>query len=541
MHTRWPFFMALVVGVSAVAILWYAVLSNPKGEAVPASGGTYVEGVLALPQQVNPLAAQAPAEQDVASLVFSGLVRLGPDGTPQPDLAERWEITENGQAYVFQLRDGVEWHDGEPFGAEDVVFTYRTISDPAFGGDPALAQLMQGVVVTARDELTVEFKLEQPYAPFLSRLTTGILPSHLLKDIDTRELFSAEINTHPVGTGPYRFVQRTDDRIELQSNATYYLGPPHITTFELRALPGPSGLAEALRSGRIDGALLGPEASASDVKFFRESGRFETQDLTSATYHGVYFDTRSDLFNDKTVRSAFWRAVNVQSLIDETADGRGTPANIGIPPESWAAPDVELPEFEPGAAARALEAAGWVRGLDSIRQKDGVRLAFALSVVNQPQQLAIAENLAKQWEAIGAAVTVEPVEPDAYIEQRLLPRDFQAALVTVDPGPDPDLYPLWHSSQIEPPGRNLARLSVQALDDDLERARQTTDTQRRRELYTDVARNLVDAAAQIPLFHPQYVYVQRGGVHGFAASILFTPSMRFSNVNEWYVNTRVRS
>ncbi|HET7372679.1 MAG TPA: hypothetical protein VFJ20_04815, partial [Gemmatimonadaceae bacterium] len=101
MHTRWPLFVALVAGVSAVALLWFVVLSNPSGEAVPASGGHYVEGVTRAPERLNPLFTGGnPVDADIASLVFSGLVRLGPDGTPQPDLAERWEITGNGQSYV---------------------------------------------------------------------------------------------------------------------------------------------------------------------------------------------------------------------------------------------------------------------------------------------------------------------------------------------------------------------------------------------------------------------------------------------------------
>ena len=161
-RTRWPLFAALIAGISAVALFWYFVLEHPEGEAVPASGGRYVEGVTHQPERINPLFASAnPTDADLSSLIFSGLVRLGPDGMPQPDLAERWEITGNGQSYVFHLRNGVAWHDGEPFTAEDVMFTFDAISDPGFRGDPGLAQLLDGVVVSARDDYTVEFRLEQ--------------------------------------------------------------------------------------------------------------------------------------------------------------------------------------------------------------------------------------------------------------------------------------------------------------------------------------------------------------------------------------------
>jgi peptide/nickel transport system substrate-binding protein len=244
MHTRWPLFIALVVGVSLVALLWFVVLSSPGGATAPASGGHYVEGVTHAPERMNPLFASGnPTDADVTSLVFSGLVRLDSSGIPQPDLAERWEITGNGQSYVFHLRHGVAWHDGESFSADDVVFTFKAIMDPAFKGDARLAQLMQGVVVTARDAFTVEFKLEQAYAPFLAYMTVGILPEHLLSGLDANQLFNAEFNSHPIGTGPYRFRRHTANGVELETNDTYYLGPPHISTFEFRTYTDVSALA----------------------------------------------------------------------------------------------------------------------------------------------------------------------------------------------------------------------------------------------------------------------------------------------------------
>src|SRR5437868_14776282 len=120
-QTRWPYLVALVAGISAIAVLWYFVLSNPSGEAVPASGGRYIEGVTRGPERINPLFAGANrTDGDLASLIFRGLVRLSPDGTPRPDLAARWEITGNGQSYVFHLRHGVAWPAGHAFAAEDL-------------------------------------------------------------------------------------------------------------------------------------------------------------------------------------------------------------------------------------------------------------------------------------------------------------------------------------------------------------------------------------------------------------------------------------
>ncbi len=539
-HTRWPIFAALVVGAATVAVFWYFVLSNPKGEALPASGGHYTEGTTQTPERINPLfAATNPADADLSALVFSGLVRLGPDGTPQPDLAERWEITGNGQSYVFHLRHGVAWHDGEDFDADDVLFTFKAIADPAFKGDPVLAGVMRGVVVTERDPFSVEFRLEQPYAPFLAYLTVGILPKHLLDGYDANQLFNADFNSRPVGTGPYRLSKRTNRGVELDANSTFYLGPPLISGFELRTYADANALDEALRAGDIDGALLGPDAPAGEIDALRGDTRFTLHDEQSATYNIAYLDTRLPVFAEKAVRGALWHALDVPGIATSAAGGRGVPAVSPIVAGSWAASGATAPEFDPGAAATALETAGWRRGTDGVRAKDGQRLAFSLSTSNEPGAVAIANEIARAWQAIGAEVTVVPIAASAYVNETLLTRDYEAALVTVDPGPDPDPYPFWHSSQVAPPGQNLANYASPRMDDALERARQTTDVQRRKDLYALFDGYFISDAPSVPLFYPVYVYAQSARVHGFSDGLLFTPASRFGNVRDWYVQTRV--
>lgn len=542
-HTRWPIFGALIAGVGAVMALWYGVLANPEGETVPASGGRFVEGVTVAPERINPLFASAnPTDRDIAALVFSGLIRLGPDGAPLPDLAERWEITGNGTTYVFYLRRGVAWHDGADhrFDSDDVLFTFDAIADPGFRGDPALARIFDGVVVTARDARTVEFKLPQPYAPFLSYLSVGILPAHLLDGMSADQLYNAPFNAQPVGTGPYSLAGRTERGAVLQANTRYHFGPPFISTLEFRTYDDGGRIVEALRSGEIDGALFGPDAPSSDLALLQDDSRFTSHALTGVSSLMVYFDARSPIFEDVAVRGALVQAINPRTLIDEAAGGRGEPTDTGILPESWAYTQVEARGFNAGAAARALEIAGWSRGSDGVRRKDGVRLAFLLSASNDPQRVAVAENVARQWEAIDAEVTVQALDATTYVDEHLLGRQFQTALVEIDPGPDPDPYPFWHTSQLQPPGRNLTGYSDPLMDDVLERARLATDLARRAELYEEFARFFVAGAPAVPLYAPVSVYVQRADVQGFAPSMLITPASRFANVYEWYVRTRVR-
>jgi peptide/nickel transport system substrate-binding protein len=543
MHSRWPIFGALVLGIGAVAVMWYAVLADPEGEAVPASGGHYVEGVTRAPERIHPLYAYAnPTDRDIAALVYSGLVRLDVDGTPLPDLAERWEITGSGTRYVFHLRGGVAWHDGPEsrFDADDVVATFAAITNPEFRGDPALAELMRGVIVTARDTRTVEFELEEPFAPFLAHLTVGILPSHLIAGLDADQLFNAEINTLPIGTGPYRVAGRTRSGVVLEPNSTYHFGPPYISTIEFRTLEEDESPVEALREGTIDGALFEPDAADADLDLLEDDERFVLRGLSGTSSYVVYFDTRLPIFEEVAVRGALVQAINQQSIIDTLAGGRGVVTETGIAPQSWAYVDVEERGFNPGDAARALELAGWARGRDGVRRKGDLRLSFTLSTPNEPDSVGLAEDIARQWRAVGVEANVLPIDAATYVEEHLLQRRFQTAIVEIDPGPDPDPYPFWHSSEAAPPGSNLSGYTDARLDEVLQRGRVTADPARRLELYDEFARHLIAGAPAVPLYTPVWTYAQRSDVRGFAAALLSSPSLRFANVHQWYMRTRIR-
>lgn len=537
---RWPIFAALVVGVSAVAIIAYFILANPKGEAVPASGGHFVEGVTQPPERMDPLfTAGNRTDADVAALVFSGLVQLGPDGTPRADLAERWEITGNGQDYLFHLRRGVEWHDGVPFTADDVVFTFQAIADPGFKGDPALHDLMKGVTVSARDPLTVEFKLEEAFAPFLARLTVGIIPQHLLGDMDANALYNAPFNSAPVGTGPYVFRRVDDHGVTLASNDTYYLGPPKISTFEFRVFADDAALLAGLRQRDADGALLDPDTPAAELDVLRITGAYKQSELAGSAFEMVYLDTRNPIFADEAVRAALRDALDVPALL-ASGLARGVPAIAGIPQGSWAFTKTQPPAYDAGAAAKLLDDAGWTRNGDGTRSKGDTTLSFDLSVPDTPDQVALAGALASQWRAVGAEVRVRPIDPSSFVGDELLGRKFQAALATVDPGPDPDPYPLWHSSQADPPGRNLSGFSDPRIDDALERARQTTDTQRRKDLYALFQGIFLADVPSIPLFAPSWIYIRSSRVQGFRPMLLLNPESRFDGVTDWYIDTRIR-
>ena len=346
-------------------------------------------------------------------------------------------------------------------------------------------------------------------------------------------------NLTPVGTGPYRFEGRTDAAgVTLQANSTYYLGPPKISLIEFVPFASEADLSDALRAGEVDGAMLPEDAPASDVTFLQSDDRWAVHELQSAPYYMLYVDTRSPLFTDRDVRVAILQAIDRAALLSVAADGRGVVVNSGIPPASWAFSESEVPPFDPGASATTLEVEGFFRGRDGVRSNtNSERMSFDIVTSDNPRHVAIAENVAQQLRQVGIAAAPAPLATDALV-QTLTTRQYEAALVIVDPGPDPDQYPFWHGSQILPPGLNLANYSDPRIDETVERARQTTDVERRRDLYALFNGYYIGAMPSFALYAPSRVYVQASRVRGFEPRLLYAEANRFTDVQNWYVETR---
>jgi len=202
--SQWPLLALLLAGIGAIAAIWFAI-AQPLTQGQAKVGGRYVEGLVGQPMSINPLLASLNnVDRDLARLLFSGLTRLGPSGQILPDLAQGWDISQDGRLYTFHLRPDVTWHDGAPFTAADVLFTYSLLADPQFPGDPQLGQFWQQVHCQQVDTLAVGCQLPTPFAPFLSFATIGILPQHALQGVSARDLSSHPFNLAPVGTGPFR-------------------------------------------------------------------------------------------------------------------------------------------------------------------------------------------------------------------------------------------------------------------------------------------------------------------------------------------------
>lgn len=531
----WQILVAIAAFVIAVAVAWFA-LGGPLAGSDENGQHHYREAVVGSPDRINPLFAYLNgADRDLTTLVFSGLTRLGLDGKVLPDLAESWEISPDGRAVTFNLRQGILWHTGSPLTAADVVFTYNLLGDPSLQGDSDQAPLWRQIRCGNPDELTVICDLPAPFAPFLAFATVGIIPKHILEGTDAVSLFDSSFNRNPIGTGPYRLTQIDESHAVLKAVGKYHLGAPGIDEIEFKFYPDAASAASAVIRGEADGLLLEPAMARPEANELASRSGIKVYTANSTAYNVLYFNNSEPPLNDKAVRTAVAASIDIDALVGDVLGGAATAATSPMVPGTWAFnPEIELYEHDPGEARSILEDAGWRLSDDGrVRQKGNIELRISLLTDEDPFRGAVADEIASQLAEAGIAATVVREASSELVKDHLLPRQYQAAIFGWDTGPDPDPYPAWHSSQADETGRNIASYRSEDADRLMEQARRTSDLDQRQALYYTFQQIFHDDVPSIVLYFPVFNYFVSNKVSGIEMGTLFNSGSRFRNVHEW--------
>lgn len=546
-HILWQAVLALLgIVVVFFVIFQLATTATPPEVAtveVRAAGGSYVEGVLGFSETINPIYSARmvpanPVDQDISTLVFDGLTVLDETGRLAPALATEWDVSEDGMQYEFRLREDVVWQDGAPFTAADVAFTIQAMQDPNYQGDTSLAELWRNVTVEQLDEYTVRFTLQEPFPSFLQYTIIGMLPAHLLSNVAAEDLPYHDFSTRsPIGTGMFMVDQVTADQVVLVANPDYWGPKPFLEQVEFWFYSEWDGLLEDYGRGEIQGLHPHDLEELADVEGLPGLEMYSAQ---SAGYGLVYLNLANDslpFFQQREVRQALLYALDRQGLIDEVLEGQGLVADSPVLPITWAYdPGVRKYAYDPERAIGLLDATGWQDSDgDLVRDKEGVELEFTLLTSDDPIMTRMAEQMARQWRAVGIEATIRAVSSDAAVHF-VRNRNFDAALIEIELTADPDPYPLWHSTQAES-GQNFSGFANEEADIVMEEARRTTDRERRFELYAAFQQIFAEEVPSLLIYYPIYVYAVDEGVHDVQLSPLLHTSDRFRNIYEWYVLT----
>lgn len=321
------FWIACIVLVCSLGFIGVSII-NTHRILVPKVAGTYREGVIGSPQSLNPLFSSLnEVDQDIVSLVYSGLLRYDATRRLVSDLAVKYDVSPDNKVYTFELKQNVHWHDGELFTADDVVHTFELIQDSEVGSP--LIVTFQKVVVKALGAYTVSFTLEEPFTSFLPSLTTGIIPKHIWSSIPASQIRLAQRNFQPIGTGPFKFnrlVKNSDgfiESIELGRFDDFYRNSSYLTKVFFQFFgdyDGPTGLIAALREQKVDGISFVPYEYRDRVA--RKHIALYTLQLPQ--YSALFFNEKNEILKDKTVRSALSLAIDKQRILADVLDNEGS-------------------------------------------------------------------------------------------------------------------------------------------------------------------------------------------------------------------------
>ena len=543
-----------LIGFALLAIVvssGFILASRASGDfvkEVPASGGEFTEGIVGSPRFINPLLAISNADRDLTALVYAGLMRSTNMGL-RPELAESFSISEDGLTYQFTLRQDATFHDGRPVTADDVLFTIEAVQNSAIKS-PRFAN-WEGVSAIKVSDYEVEFRLEEPYAPFLENTTLGILPKHIWEFASAEEFPFSEFNISPIGAGPFRIdkIRRNDAGIpetyELVRFNEYALGRPHIKGLNVRFFRNEDEAIEAYLAKDIDALNSvtpnrATELDPADPRIIRSP---------LPRIFGVFFNqNRAAIFARQEVREALDIVIDKQALVDSVLFGYGTPINSPIPievfPESMRDTiSASSTDERYAEAAEILEAHGWERNATTNvwerESNEGVaRLTFSISTSNTPELAAASEYLATVWRDFGADVSVEVYEPSDLSQNVIRPRRYDALFFGEIIGRELDLFAFWHSSQRNDPGLNIAMYTSISADALLKRARTTSEASERLAAYAEFEEEIQSDAAAVFVYSPDFIYIAPKQVQNISIDAAAEPSERFLNIHEWYIETQ---
>jgi peptide/nickel transport system substrate-binding protein len=542
------FAVVAVFIVSALSLLWK--VNSAFLVTVPKRGGTLQEGVIGSPRFINPLLAISDADEDLTSLVYSGLMKKNADGTFAPDLAESYQVSPDGLTYTFTLKPGLKFQDGTPITADDVAFTVGKAQDATLKS-PKLVD-WEGVEVSVLSPSQIQFTLQKPYAPFIANTTMGVLPKHIWENISSDEFAFSNYNVEPVGSGPYevKSVKRDSGGIPVYYRLSPFSGyagaEPYIGNLVIKFFHDEDSLVKAYKSHSIDSMHgIAPETAAS----LDDGAKIVAADLSRV--FGIFFNqNQQTLFTDAKVRQALDESLDKQEIVDTVLKGYGTPLDGPVPPGLIAgattsdavAKSTTTPEERIAAAKSILESDGWKLGEDGVYEKSSSnggsqRLAFSISTTDAPELKDAANAVADQWKKLGADVTVH-IYPLSDLNQNVIrARKYDALLFGQAIGPDLDFYPFWHSSQRNDPGLNVAEYANTETDKLLEDARATTDDAERTQDIEQFDGIIKSETPAVFLYSPSFIYVLPPWLHNEHLGEISEQADRFVTEPSWYIET----
>ncbi|OGE79981.1 MAG: hypothetical protein A2660_02695 [Candidatus Doudnabacteria bacterium RIFCSPHIGHO2_01_FULL_45_18] len=507
----------------------------------PNYGGVLTEGLVGQPQYINPVLAPASGvDSDLSRVVYAQLLKFDQNQNLQPDLAANLpEVSADRKTYTLKLRNNLQWQDGKPLTADDVVFTIQTIQNAEY--ESPLRANWTRVKVQKLDDVTLSFQIREASAGFALNFTLGIIPKHVWGELTPQNFRLSDYNLKAVGSGPFMIteIKKTSDgtikSVNLKSHADYFAGEPFINRLTFRFYDSYDNLLNAYQGKEIQSLGFVPFDKQA---FLTANDKVNQYQANLPQYEAVFFNLSKAPVSEKAVRQALWLMTDRSKIIDEVYKGNAAAAFGPILPGSlgYNASIEQAAHYDLTEAAKILDKAGWVLGPGAtVRMKNKKPLEFTLATSGmQMLNVKTAQILQSQWEQLGAKVHLNIVSSKDLDQNYIRSRNFDAILVAENVGADPDPYPFWHSSQSHDPGLNLSGFNNSEVDKLITEARLTADENVRIKNYARFQEIINEQLPAIFLVRSLYIYNTPKKMLDVNLSNIVAPSERFADISHWY-------
>ena len=529
---RWLTIVAVISGLLVVGIQVKSHL-----HLVATDGGTLTEGLVGVPQTINPILARpSTVDASLTKLLFRGLTKVDSSFNVVPDLAASITPSSDGKTVTIVLKDDQHWSDEEPITSNDIKYTFDTIKDSEFNSP--YQSLFTPITTDIVDDLTVKLTLSKAMPNLMAVLSLGLLPQHVWLDASGASMALAEYNIKPITNGSYKFQSVTKDRsgnvkaFTFVQDKTSGAIKPHIKTISIKFYPDQNSALEALKKDGID--LLGsvPEDEAQPIE-----KNFPVASVPYNQVMGIWFNQKTNVaLRSKEVRQALAMVVDRSTLLKPIGRAGTAITDPVLPGHVGYSSSIPHPTGTIDQANTLLDQAGWKLS-GSVRTKSKVDLAFSFTIPNDEPYTTMANTLVAAWKKIGAKVAINAVDPSHLPKDVVKPRSYDALLFGQMYGADSDLYPYWHSSQQSDPGYALAIWSSASVDKDLTEAR-TADETKKIALLKDAQTIIASDVPAILLYQANEVFSHAKNVRGWDTVFGISPADMFSNFQQLYVRTK---
>lgn len=459
----------------------------------------------------NPWHPNAYAESNLVNRVlYQGLTKPGLDNLPVGSLAEDWTTSDDGLVWTFNLKEGVKWHDGEEFTAEDVTFTFNDLVLNASLGSNGASNYKTLKEVVEVDPYTVEFHLKSPFAslPAYLAFNSEILPAHKFEGVENPWEFTDFNKENPVGTGSFKMGEYVSGQsLKLVKNDEYHNGKPNLDSVTFKILPDVNTqIAQAL-SNELDIFVLEDKSSLARIEQ-ADNIELVTADITR--YFWISLDMENPKFQDVKVRQAMLHAIDRETIINSVLEGYGEVANAAITPDQkqYFKDDLKTYEFDPEKSKELLKEAGWEDSNgDGILDKDGEDFSFQFDIALQGDLEQIAVLVQQYLKNVGFDVKLNTLEWNTMIQKNIIDRDFDMILNWWSYPSDPDVYAQYHSSNAGT-GNNIPGYQSEELDKLLEQGQSTSDPDERAVVYAEVQEYMAENLPYIYLWYPKELSIR---------------------------------